>query len=90
MSKHIWYRLEYKRATHRILKYFIWIGCTMLALAIVSIFIEPEGQLRILLETLIVGGAMSLLIGITAVYTLEAVDKYEWELTKKIKGGQTK
>jgi len=90
MNKHIWYRLEYKRVVDSVFKYVCWIGGIIIVLAFSSLALDFGSFPERLLIGLVICGAFLLEIGVAIAATLKYVDKHEWELTKKIKGGQTK
>ena len=87
MKKHIWYRLEYKRVVDRLFSAIYWLTGTVIATVLISLLFEPGSLPSSILASLgptIMVLAMFCLI-VTVILTL--VDKHEWELTKKIKGG---
>lgn len=87
MNKHIWYRLEYKRAVDRGIQVMVGIIGLMFLQLLVGVLVGVGETAMflpaaLLLALLVCDGAV--------IITLAHVDKHEWELTKNQKGGQTK
>ena len=91
MNKHIWYRLEYKRIAWRLDKAALWMVGAALFFAIAGGTTMPIN--KTISDFLAVPAIICFLIYIVCMalsIAMTEVDKHEWELTKKIKGGQTR
>ena len=87
MNKHIWYRLEYKRAVDTGFRILVGVGCIVIALGLGTTHVKPDSLLFDILIGSSFLGCFLMVACVVIINTLMEVDKHEWELTKIIKGG---